>query len=265
MLKAYEIFVYCMLKGALELRCKGLALQVKLLLQPLKGQDPVNSRPLCLLDVLSSLKPIREGVIHAILSTLVDISCPIAIAAPEPEGAQSMAKQLEASEPGIEALKPPLAEPRAGKSTTEDLRGTPCTLQPIHMGITLSLPATACASALKQRLLCAQLLATKTPSCSACLQTVQRKGRTGGEPSNCTVSKRCRWIFYIRTLSSLQRPSEMIHACRQRAAEHAAQGAHRAQASGAARKAAPPAGGCRRGGSQGQEQLVCQHSFHSRR
>ena len=116
-----KTFVSCMLKRIPNLRCKGLALQVKLLLQPLRGQDPANSRPLCLLDVLSGLKPIREGVIHTILSALVDISCPEAIAVPEPEGAQSMAKQLEASEPGIEALKPPMAEPRAGKSTTEGL------------------------------------------------------------------------------------------------------------------------------------------------
>ena len=136
------IFASLMPKRALELRCNGLALQVKLLLQPLKGQDPTNSRPLCLLDVLSGLKPIREGVIHTILSALVDISYPEAIAVPEPEGAQSMAKQLEASEPGTEALKPPLAEPRAGKSTTEGLRST---LRPVSEGITLLLRASLCA------------------------------------------------------------------------------------------------------------------------
>ena len=127
-----------MLRRALELRCKGLALQVKLLLQPLKGQDPLVSRPLCLLDVLSGLKPFREGMIRTILNTLVGISCLETVAVPEAEEAQSVAKQLEASKPGAEASKPPMTGPVAGKSTTEGLRSTPRTLQPIRVGIMLS-------------------------------------------------------------------------------------------------------------------------------
>ena len=145
-------------------------MQVKLLLQPLKGQDPVNSRPLCLLDVLSGLKPVREGVIHTILRALVDISCPEAIAVPEPEGAQSMAKQLEASEPGIEALKPQLAEPRAGKSTTEgplQHSSHPSAQLCGHYALV------ACHSMCHASVCTA--LGNQTPSCSACLQIMQRK------------------------------------------------------------------------------------------
>ena len=182
------------LKRALELRCKGLTLQVKLLLQPLKGQDPANSRPLCLLDILSGLKPIREGVIHTILSALVDISCPKAVAVLEPEGTQSMAKQLEASKPGVETLKSPLTEPRAGKSITEGLRTT---LQPADVGIMLLLRASLCAMPAQLILpMCAAVGNKDTImqclSAGSASETVQRRGCSGEATSKCKVFRLCR-------------------------------------------------------------------------
>lgn len=58
---------------------KGLCefLQVKLLLQPLKGQDTnAGDKQLCLLDFLSTLQPLWQGIIHTVLSRMVQLSCP---------------------------------------------------------------------------------------------------------------------------------------------------------------------------------------------
>ena len=60
-------------------------LQVKLLLQPLKGQDANSGdKQLCLLDFLSTLQPVRQGVIQTVLSRMVELSCPGATPAMHP-------------------------------------------------------------------------------------------------------------------------------------------------------------------------------------
>ena len=96
--------------GALMLTqfTKGLCdlLQVKLLLQPLKGQDiKSGDKQLCLLDFLSTLQPVRQGVIHTVLSCMVELSCPGATPVMHPP-APKMLEALSPRQPAaaIEAL-----------------------------------------------------------------------------------------------------------------------------------------------------------------
>ena len=84
--------------------------QVKLLLQPLKGQDPSSGKQLCLLDFLSTPKQIRQHVVQTLLSKLAEISDPESSAAVQPSAAHA------------EALAPPVAEPSPRETFTE---GTP--------------------------------------------------------------------------------------------------------------------------------------------
>ena len=86
--------------GALMLTqsTKGLcdSLQVKLLLQPLKGQESNSgNKQLCLLDFLSTLQQVRQGIIHTVLSRMVELSCPGASPAMLPPAP----KRLEAPSP----------------------------------------------------------------------------------------------------------------------------------------------------------------------
>ena len=94
---------------------------MKLLLQPLKKQDP-GGRQLCLLDFLATLKPVRQGIIHTILSRMVDISCPEAAQAALPMG------QLPAKI--AETAKPAATEPRAIEASTEGAQNTTAQIQP---------------------------------------------------------------------------------------------------------------------------------------
>ena len=82
-------------------------MQVKLLLQPLKGQDASSSQQLCLLDFLSTLKPVRQGIVRTLLSKLAEISNPDSLSAVQP------------SVMAAEASKPPPAEPSTGETFTE--------------------------------------------------------------------------------------------------------------------------------------------------
>ena len=81
-------------------------LQVKLLLQPLKGGDPSSRQQLCLLDFLSTLKPARQGLVRTLLSKLAEISNPVS------------AEAMQPSTMGLEASKPPAAEPKAAEPST---------------------------------------------------------------------------------------------------------------------------------------------------
>ena len=84
---------------------------MKLLLQPLQGQDPSSARQLCLLDFLSTLKPVCDGIIHTVLSKMVEISCP---------GAPLVASSaVQPSVRTVEASKPPAAEPSTAETFTE--------------------------------------------------------------------------------------------------------------------------------------------------
>ena len=94
-----------------------MLLQVKLLLQPLKGQDP-SSQQLCLLDLLSTLKPVRQGIVRTLLSKLAEISDPVAAAPVQPS-----VMGLEASKPAVAEPKAP--EPSTGETFTEGMPDLP--------------------------------------------------------------------------------------------------------------------------------------------
>ena len=93
------------------------SLQVKLLLQPLKGQDPSSEKQLCLLDFLSTPKQIRRHIVQALLSKLAEISDPECAVA-----AQSPATEAEASQP-------PSAEPSPRETFTEGMQWLPSATQ----------------------------------------------------------------------------------------------------------------------------------------
>lgn len=93
-------------------------LQVKLLLQPLKGQD-VNSgdKQLCLLDFLSTLQPVRQGVVQTVLNRMVELSCPGATPAMHPPAP----KILEALSPRQPAAA---IEAQPDEAVTEGMQRT---------------------------------------------------------------------------------------------------------------------------------------------
>ena len=86
------------------------SLQVKLLLQPLKGQDSSSSKQLCLLDFLSNPKQIRQHIVQTLLNKLAEIS--------DPESAPG-------AQPAVtvpEAFPPPAAEPSTRETFTEGIQ-----------------------------------------------------------------------------------------------------------------------------------------------
>lgn len=93
-------------------------LQVKLLLQPLKGQDASSGKQLCLLDFLSTPKQIRQHIVQTLLSKLAEIS--------DPECAPSAQPSVTVAE----AFKPLAAQPSAGETFTEGRQRLPSTTRP---------------------------------------------------------------------------------------------------------------------------------------
>ena len=87
------------------------SLQVKLLLQPLKGQDPSSGKQLCMLDFLSTPKQIRQHIVQTLLLPLLSKLAEIS----DPDSAP-------AAQPAVtvpEAFPLPAAEPSPGETFTE--------------------------------------------------------------------------------------------------------------------------------------------------
>ena len=100
---AHRALQSCLLRSL----CPAHCLQVKLLLQPLKGQDASSGRQLCLLDCLATLKPLRVGINQTLLGKLAEFS--------DPEFTQPVQRSV----PAIPASRPPAAETSTGETFTE--------------------------------------------------------------------------------------------------------------------------------------------------